>query len=174
MQEVGRTRIKSFRLQNNIITGLEKASKRAGKTQSEFIADLLADRIVCDPLLPTFQNILLGADVFQSILNSTNIDALETAASEVAQRNIPLVIELYESNDRPLAFEEFVNGLLANHAHWFHIEGNSDLARGCVMLHHKYGRKWSIFLRASRENRVREEIARSLCYDSSSFRCALY
>lgn len=147
MQQRKKTRIKSFRLDESIIERLGRAAKRAHATESGFLSDLLEYRLSLDPLIPAFQEIALSTVTFQSILSATEEDALETAASEVARRNMPLVYELYESSGQTLNFQEFVTGVLGTHGRWFYVEGNINLTHGWVTLRHGYGHKWSRFLR---------------------------
>lgn len=106
------------------------------------------DRLIYDPLVQAFRDITLTSDVFQSILNAANLDALETAASEIVLRDMPLILELYESNGQPLTFDRFVKDLLGKHGHWFQVEESADLTPGWITLRHEYGSKWSKFLRA--------------------------
>jgi hypothetical protein len=141
-----KTRVRSFRLSSGLLEKLDRATKRARKTENSFVSDVLMDRLTVDPLLPAFQEIRLSSVTFQSIVNTTSIDALEVAASEMAQKNIRIVRELYASNDRVLDFKEVI-ALMGNYAHWFYIEGDNGF-RGQMTLRHGYGLKWSRFVRA--------------------------
>ncbi len=148
MQELRKTRIKSIRLDAGKIEALGKAARRAHMTESAFLSDILETRLISDPLVPAFQEITLSADTFQSILSATNVDALEAAASDIAQRNMSLIRELYEGYGRKLNLKAFVTDVLQRHAHWFYIEGDINLTHGWVTLRHRYGLKWSKFIRA--------------------------
>ena len=147
MQSRKKTRIKSFRLDESVIEGLGRAAKRARVTESRFLSELLESRLMIDPLLPAFQDITMGVDAFRAILNSADADALEAAAADVAQRNMPLPLELYESSGHSLGFHEFVTNILARYGRWFTVEGNINKTRGWVTLRHGHGPKWSRFLK---------------------------
>jgi len=148
MQEPKRSRIKSFRFDVGTIEKLDRAAKRARVTENAFLNDLLTRRLMFDPLVPAFQEVTLSQGTFQSILGVTSVEALEEAASQAAQKNVPLVYELYESNGKTLSFQEFVTDILGKHGGWFELEGNVNLTHGWVTLRHGYGLKWSRFLRA--------------------------
>ncbi|MDG6925480.1 MAG: hypothetical protein JRN09_02895 [Nitrososphaerota archaeon] len=148
MGELRRTRIKSYRLDSEILQRLNVASKRAGKAENAFISELIEERLAIDPLIPAFSEIRMTSSTFQSILNASNIDSLEATASEVAQKNVQLAFELFRSNGRTIDFEGFVTTILGRYARWFYIEGNANLAHGSVTLRHEYGLKWSRFLKA--------------------------
>jgi hypothetical protein len=166
MQERTKTRTKTFRFDSIQVEKLNRATKRAQVTENKFVADLLAERLIIDPLIPAFYEIRLAGVTFESILNATNADALESAASDMAQKNSQLVRELYESNGIALTFQEFVTDVLGKYGRWFYIEGNVNWSDGGVSLRHQYGLRWSRFLRAYlqsaygifSENRLKIEI----------------
>ena len=143
-----KTRIKSFRLDSSLVEKLDRATKRARLTENRFVMDVLAERLNIDPLIPAFQEIRLTGVTFESILNATNIDALESAASDMAQKNFQMVRELYKSNGITLGFQEFVTDILGKYGRWFYLEGIVDWDHGWITLRHQYGLRWSRFLRA--------------------------
>ncbi len=108
----------------------------------------------------------MSSNTFQTILNATNLDSLETGASDVAQKNFRLVHELYDSDGRSLTFREFVTEILANHSHWFYHEGGMVAGNRALMLRHPYGVRWSRFLKsyivsaygASSKNKINIEV----------------
>jgi hypothetical protein len=143
-----RTRTRTFRLDLETIQKLDKAAKRAHTTESNFLVNLLRERLTIDPIFPAFQEILFATETFQSILAATNIDALEVLATETAQRHVPLIIELYESNAEHFDFWVLVADILGAHRHWFSVEGDIHAIHHGVTLRHGFGRKWSRFLGA--------------------------
>lgn len=146
LERRSKTRIKSFRLEESIVEGLARASKRAQMTETAFLNSMMESRLMVDPLVPAFQEISFHAETFKSILAVADVDALEVAASAVALKSTPLVYELFEGTGQTLRFQEFVADILGKHGHWFNVEGNVKLTHGWVTLRHEYGLKWSKFL----------------------------
>ncbi len=147
MEKPENTRVKSFRLGVSVVENFDRAARRAQMTENGFLAALLAERLLIDPLVPAFQEVTLSATAFQSILNATNADALEAAGSDIAQRDVPLMNELFESNGRTFNLQILID-ILGKHGRWFYVEGNVSLTRGWLTLRHGYGFRWSKFLQA--------------------------
>jgi hypothetical protein len=148
MQERRKTRTKAIRFNVSLLEGLERAADNAGMSQNAFMGELLADRLLVDPLVRAFHGIGLSDETFQSILGSTDADAVEMAGSEMARKNFPLVCELYRTSGQILAFREFLIEILGKHAGWFHMEDDGDGTQRSMTLTHSFGRKWSIFVKS--------------------------
>ena len=127
---------------------MNKASRRARTTENAFVSALIEDRMIIEPLIPAFQQIRFSTETFQSILNAANVDALETAASDIAKRNFPLVRELFAASGRPFDFREFVTKILGTYARWFYVEGDDSGTQSSMVLRHSFGLKWSIFVKS--------------------------
>jgi hypothetical protein len=104
-------------------------------------------RLIVDPLIPTFRGISLDSDTLTRLLGAPNVDALETAASDLAERNFPVVRRLYKARQRPLEFREFMTVVLGKVGQWFYVEG-SDSGTPQLVLHHPYGLKWSRYVKS--------------------------
>lgn len=146
MQERRKTRTKTFRFDVDVVERLERAAKRASMSENEFVSVLVEDRLLIDPLIPAFHEVRLSSDAVQSFLVAANVDALEAASSEMAQRNFQLILKLYETNQIPLDFRRFVTDILGKYCRWFYVEG--DNTQQGITLRHTYGLKWSKFVRA--------------------------
>ncbi len=143
-----KSQTKTFRLGPELVEMLDRAAKRAHITESAFVAAVLEDRLIIDPIIPALPQIRLSAETFQSILNAANVDALEMAGSEIAQRNFPLIRELYEASGRIMDFTGFITEVLGSYGHWFYVEGDATASRARLMLRHSYGMNWSIFVKS--------------------------
>jgi len=142
MQERKETQNRSFRFEVSLLEGLKKAAKNAGVTENAFMNSLLADRLLVDPLIRTFQKISLSYETFMSVVSSADADAVEMAGSEMARKNFPLVCELYRRSGHPLAFGEFLTKILGKHGGWFRVEGDGDGTQRWMTLTHPFGGKW--------------------------------
>jgi hypothetical protein len=140
------SRIKSLRLEVDTIERLSKAAIKAGKTESALIAELLMDRLLVDPLVPVVQEILLSTSTLLLILASVNVDALEVAAADAANADVPLARELYESQGRSLDFVTLVTEIMGKHRRWFHVEMSRSSVTESMVLHHTHGLMWSRFI----------------------------
>jgi hypothetical protein len=148
LQKSEKTRTKSFRLDVTLVEKISQAAKRAHMTENAFVCAVLEDRVIIDPVIPAFHMIRLSSGVFQSILGTANTDALETGASDTAQRNFPLILELYAASGRILDFREFIIEIMGKSCHWFEVEGDDNRTHRGITLRHIYGLKWSKYVKA--------------------------
>jgi len=139
--------MKSFRLDCDLTERLDKAARRTEKSESGFVSDALLHRLTIDPLIPAFQEMSLFSVTFQCILGAADAEALEASGSFAAQRNVPLIRELFRSYGHELSFKEFVTNILEKHSGWFSIEGDPRWNGGWMILRHGCDKKWSRFLR---------------------------
>jgi len=143
-----RTRTKTFRFAVTTLTQLKDAAERANMTENELVNQAVARRLLVDPLFPTFRKICLDSDTMSRLISAANVDVLETTASELAQRDFPVVRRLYKTRHRPLEFIDFLTDVLAKAAQWFTVEGQEGGAQKQLVLHHRYGLKWSLYLKS--------------------------
>ena len=102
-----------------------------------------------DPLIPTFDGLVLTTETFESILNTCNIDAMEIGASEMGKKHFMMARTLFEASGTQLTFVKFVDEILSKRAGWFRIEGGDiDEASHELILQHKFTIKWSAFLKS--------------------------
>jgi hypothetical protein len=148
MQELTKTRTKTFRFNPNMLKLLKEASARAKMTESELVNEVLSRRLLIDPLVPKFHCISLDSDTMQSLLGASNVDVLETSASDLAQKNFPVVRRLYKTMNRPIGFIDFLTIVLSKSGQWFYIEGIDGNTNQELVLRHPYGIKWSRYLKS--------------------------
>ena len=148
MQRREKTETRTLRFTLSLIKKLAKASERMGMTMNEFVVAVLEERVLVDPLIPAFHGMTLDSDIIESFLMSGKVDVLETALSEKAEKNVPLIFKLYESSDMPLDFWRYVVDILGKYCGWFYVEGNDATTHKWMMLRHSYGMKWSRCLRS--------------------------
>lgn len=150
MQKWGKpkTQTRTFRFDVDLLKRLRKVAERTGMSENEFVVALLEGRLLVDPLIPAFHGMTLDSDSIESFLMSGNVDALEAAFSEKAQRNFPLILKLYETAEVPLDFWKFIVDILGRYCQWFYVEGSDKATRKWMMLRHSYGLKWSRCVRS--------------------------
>lgn len=138
---------RAYRLDVELIEGLNKAATREGVSENSFVQNLLTRRVKADPLIHAFPSVVISRRTLLSILGSTNPDALEMAGLDLGKRNFTLARELYESVGRELGFSEYLGEILGKEAQWFEVEGAEEKPER-LTLRHECGMKWSLFLRS--------------------------
>ena len=148
MQEREKTETRTFRFSISLLKRLKKAAERREISENELASALLEDSLLIDPLIPAFHGMTLDSDTIESFLMSGNVDALEAALSEKAQKNVPLIFKLYEKSEIPMDFWRYLVDILGNYCGWFYVEWKDTVTHKWIMLRHSYGLKWSRCLRA--------------------------
>jgi hypothetical protein len=148
MEKTKRTRVKTFRLDIRLLELLQKAARKKRVSENSFVAEVLQWRLTVDPLIPAFDGLLIGEDTFSSILGMVEVGGLELAGRDLGRKHYLLAKELYQSNGMTLTLSEFMNEILDKHGKWFHVEGDFAQRLESITLRHRYGLKWSIFLRS--------------------------
>lgn len=138
---------RSFRLDDKLLRNLARLAEKYGQTENQLVASWLSWRIGFDPLIPTFDGLMLSMEVFESILDGCNVDLLEMRAIELGKKHFMMSRTLFEAIKKQLTFVKFVKEVLSRRARWFRIEGDIDEASPEVTLVHKLGIRWSTFLK---------------------------
>jgi len=99
-----KSKIKSFRLNTEMLRGIRAAARREGVSENAFVQNLLSQRVKADPLIRAFPYIVLSRKSFMPILGATNTDGLEVAGFDLGRSNFSLARELYESVGMELGF----------------------------------------------------------------------
>src|ERR1700726_1700147 len=99
---------RSFRLDETLIQDLAAMAKKYGQTENQLVASWLSWRMGFDPLIPSFDGLMLTTETFESILHTCNVDALEMRASELGKKNFMLSKTLFEAIGKQLTFLTFV------------------------------------------------------------------
>jgi hypothetical protein len=139
---------RTIRLDENLDQDLAALARKYRQTVNLLVASFLSWRVGFDPLIPTFDGLILTTETFESIIDTRNADALEIRASELGKKNFLMSRTLFEARGKQLTFVKFVDELLSKRARWFRIEGHDvDEASHELILQHKFGTRWSAFLR---------------------------
>jgi hypothetical protein len=140
---------RSFRLDEKLIQDLATMATKYGLTENQLVASWLSWRMGFDPLIPTFDGLILTTETFESIIDTCNVDAIEIRASELGKKHFMMSKTLFEAIGKQLTFVKFVSEILSRRARWFRIEGN-DIGEASheLMLQHKFGIRWSAFLKS--------------------------
>jgi hypothetical protein len=138
--------VRAFRLDRGLLQTLLVSAKRHGISENALAEAILARYLKVDPLREPFDYICVGRETFTLILGMTDANGLEIAGAEQGKRAYSLAKELYESNGTSLGFRRYVVEILGEEAHWFRTEG-AFVKPERITLHHRYGNKWSKFLR---------------------------
>ncbi len=104
--------------------------------------------MLIDPLIPAFNGIKLGEETFASILSTSNPDSLEIDGFALGKKNFSLARELLESVDVQITFIQFLTKILGKEGSWFTVEGGVTESSERITLRHRYGEKWSLFLKS--------------------------
>jgi hypothetical protein len=101
-----------------------------------------------DPLAPLLEGVFVPGDMFRRMIDNCDADELERVAARVAEKDLSTMLETYRRERIPFDFEVIMAEILSGYFHMFRIEGNSSDGRRRVMtLTHKWGPKWSRYLR---------------------------
>jgi hypothetical protein len=142
------TKIKAFRLEASLILSLERAARRLQISDNMYVTQVLTRALMIDPLIPAFNGIELGEETFGSILSTSNPDSLEIDGFALGKKNYSLVRELFESVGIEMTFIMFLVKILGGEGKWFVVEGAATENTERLILRHKYGEKWSLFLKS--------------------------
>ena len=148
MQERRKTETRTFRFDVDLLKRLDGAARHAGKSENQFLSELLQDRLLIDPLVRAFHEVKFNEEILRSILGGTDADTLQMAGSEMARKEFPLICELYRTSKRPLAFRDFLTQVLGRHYGWFSEEGNGDGTQRWMTLRHSLSLKFSLFAKS--------------------------
>ncbi len=139
--------VRSFRLDKGLLRMLEVSAGRHGINENALVEGILVRKMKIDPILLAFDYVCVERETFASLLGLTNADGLEVVGAERGKKAYSLARELFRSNDLELGFPQFVSEILGEGAHWFKTEG-THVKPERITLHHRYGIKWSGFLKA--------------------------
>lgn len=139
---------RSFRLDETLLRDLSKAAKKYGLTENHLVASWLAWRMSIEPLIPVFEEVMMSTETLESILNACNVDPLEIAAFELGKRHFATAKALFEAGEKQLTFVKFVDEFMGKRAHWFRVvSGETGETSQELILQHRFGAKWSVFLK---------------------------
>jgi hypothetical protein len=102
-----------------------------------------------DPLAPMLEDkIFMPGDMFRLIVERADADGLERIAAELGKRQFSAILETYRRDGIPFDLEEVMAEILSGYYRMFRIEESSTYGGRRVMkLSHKWGPKWSRYLR---------------------------
>lgn len=137
---------RSFRLDERLLRDLSEAARKYGMSENQLVASWLTERLSIEPLIPTFEEIVMSTETLESILNACNPDPLEIAAFELGKRHFTTAQTLFEASKKQLTFVKFVDELMGKRSHWFRIvSGETSETAQELILQHRLGAKWSVF-----------------------------
>ena len=140
---------RSFRLDEKLIENLARLARKYGQTENQLVTSWLIWRMGFDPLIPTFDGLMLTTETFESILDTCNLDALEILASELGKKHFIMSRTLFEATGKQLTFVMFVDEILSKRARWFRVEGHAlNEASQELTLQHKFTIKWTASLKS--------------------------
>ena len=143
-----RTRIRSYRLDLNLIEQLRKAASKEGISENNFVTGILQRRTRIDPLIPAFKGIILSDEILRAIISTSNADTLELSGFNLGKETFMLARELFRSHEMELTFTELLIDILDDQLRWFNVEGNLTEKSEGVTIRHAYGVKWSVFVKS--------------------------
>ncbi len=138
---------RSFRVDDKLLRDLERLARKYGQTENQLVVSWLSWRIGFDPLMPTFDGLMLSTEVFESILDGCNAHVLEIRGLELGKKHFVMSRTLFEAEGKQLTFVKYVKEILSRRARWFRIEGDIEEASRELILTQKLGIRWSVFLK---------------------------
>lgn len=142
-----RTKVKAFRLDAKLVASLKRVAQRLQVSENMYVTQVLTRALMIDPLIPAFDGIEVGEETFASIISTSNPDSLEMDGFVLGKKNFSLARDLFESAGYQMTFIQFVVEILGKEGNWFKVEGGATESPG-LTLRHKYGEKWSLFLKS--------------------------
>ena len=139
---------KSFRLDEGLVRRLSALARKYKHTENQLVTNWLSWRIRIDPLVPSFEGVSLENEVFQSILSTARVDALELLGWEYGRKHFSKTKALFEGSGEKMTFVRYVCEILSEYGHWFTVEGDVGENSLEMTLHHDLSVKWSIFLKS--------------------------
>jgi hypothetical protein len=142
------TKVKTYRLDANLLVKLDQLAKRARISENMYVNQVLASASMLEPLSPAFTGITLSGQTFASIISTTNPDSLEIDGVALGKKNYSLARTILESAGYKMTFVQFLIEMLSQEAGWFNVESAPAGLGEQIILHHKYGERWSLFLKS--------------------------
>jgi hypothetical protein len=143
-----RTKVKAVRLDTDLIIGIGRVAKRHQVSENAYVTRVLRSALTIDSLIPAFNGIGLSSETFASILTNSNSDLLELDGFALGKKHFEETRELLESVGMKMTFVRFLVEILDKQGNWFVVEGNPTEDSESLALRHKYGAKWSLFLKS--------------------------
>jgi hypothetical protein len=136
--------IRSFSIDPNVLKKLGSAADNKGTSINALVNSILEQYVQHDLESESHGHISLSSKVFKEMLTEMDEATLIAMARKLGP---DMGEETIMYNSLPMNFDTFlklVRGLLCTHAKWASCK---DSAKGnMIMLWHKLGKKWSVFL----------------------------
>jgi hypothetical protein len=144
-----RTVLRTIRIDKDLDDALDKDAKEHGVSENALISSILAKYIEWDRYAEKFGRVSLPGEALKAIIEATEPDKLRSAAEEFTA-SVPKDYIMFHY--RKLDIEACLSHLsfLSRYAGMFKYEVQTEQARNyTVMVHHKFGEKWSYWLKES-------------------------
>ena len=140
---------KNYSLDKDLDEALDKDAEEHGVSENALISSILAKYIEWDRYAEKFGRVSLPSEALKAIIEATEQDKLRTAAEEFAT-SVPKDYIMFHY--RKLDVEACLLHLsfLSRYAGMFKYEVQIEQERNyTVTIHHKFGEKWSYWLKES-------------------------
>ncbi|MBM5804560.1 MAG: hypothetical protein FJZ49_00575 [Candidatus Verstraetearchaeota archaeon] len=147
MSESAESTLRTFRLDADVIKGLEEEAKRQGATVNGLACRVLKNYVKIRAKLEPFGIVCLAKSDIVELINSLDADALAKTASKIGGLIAKeIIIQLYGELS-PENFKQFLETVICSFGDW--AAYSEDVKEGYyeIRLGHNMGQKWSIFLR---------------------------
>jgi len=144
-----KTILRTIRLDKELDEALDKDAEEHGVSENALISSILAKYIEWDRYAEKFGRVSMQSEALKAILEATEQDRLSMAAEEFAA-SVPKDYLMFHY--RKLDVEACLLHLsfLARYAGMFKYDVQIEQERNyTVTIHHKFGEKWSYWLRES-------------------------
>jgi hypothetical protein len=147
LSQTAESTLRTFRLDADVIKGLEEEAKRQGATVNGLACRVLKNYVKIKAKLEPFGIACLAKGDIIEIINSLDEDVIAKVASKnggVMAKEI--IIQLYGELS-PGSFKQFLEDVICSFGDW--ATYSEDVKEGLleIRLGHNMGQKWSVFLR---------------------------
>ena len=147
MSETAESILRTFRLDADVIKGLEEEAKRQGATVNGLACRVLKNYVKIRAKLEPFGIVCMAKSDIIEIINSLDEDAVAKLASKIGGLIAKeMIIQLY--GDLSLEnFKQFLETVICSFGDW--ASYTEEVKEGYleIRLGHNMGQKWSVFMR---------------------------
>ncbi|MGQ9760023.1 MAG: hypothetical protein ACUVQ5_05605 [Candidatus Methanomethylicaceae archaeon] len=141
--------IKSFRIDQEILKGLENEARRQGATVNGLACRILRKYVKIGSKLELFGQLIFTKNDFLEIINKLDARSLKEIASSMGGRTAKELMIQIGGSLSPESFKFCLDVVLCGYMGWAsyseatNVDGKTD-----IRLFHNMGDKWSLFLKS--------------------------
>lgn len=161
-----KTALRTFRISSHLISVLESESKNRGISPNALIGYLLYRFDNWDRFAERFDFFSITADVFQALLDQVTDAEIARIAETIGARVAKEAMLFWAKEATVASFIEYL-GNRCRYAGYGHFEYAENDHNHTIVIKHKLGPKWSLFLQHSMDQVLRKSLGISGNYEAS-------